>query len=300
MVDLYHGDCLVEQKKIKNNSIDLILTDLPYGNIRNMGGNIKRANWDVKIKTVDIFNIAKRILKQNKKMILFGQQPFTTELINHADGVIKFCYTMIWKKNHFGNQLLSKKAPVKYFEDIVVFSKYYDIYNDSPLRMYFKRVMDFIGLNIPQINAILDNRRAEHVFYITSSQFQLCSENVYNELIAVFGIDEMPDFISYHELEKKKETSIFNLPQGEKIKGDVLEYSKDSKVFHSTQKPVKLLEDIIKTYTNHNDTVVDLTMGGGSTGVACINTGRDFVGIELDDDYYQIAKKRIFHAMKKE
>jgi site-specific DNA-methyltransferase (adenine-specific) len=66
---------------------------------------------------------------------------------------------------------------------------------------------------------------------------------------------------------------------------------------HPTQKPVPVLEYLIKTYTNEGDTVLDNCMGSGSTGVACVNTGRDFICIELDDNYFQIAEKRINDAM---
>ena len=73
----------------------------------------------------------------------------------------------------------------------------------------------------------------------------------------------------------------------------LLEYSYDKEKLHPTQKPVSLLEYLIKTYTNEGDTVLDNVMGSGSTGVACLNTNRNFIGIELDEDYFNIAKKRI-------
>jgi site-specific DNA-methyltransferase (adenine-specific) len=79
---------------------------------------------------------------------------------------------------------------------------------------------------------------------------------------------------------------------GNKYKSNVLEYSKSYNHYHPTEKPVLLLEDLIKTYTNENYTVLDFTMGSGSTGVACLQTNRDFIGIELDEKYYNIAKKR--------
>lgn len=85
----------------------------------------------------------------------------------------------------------------------------------------------------------------------------------------------------------------FNLPSGAKYKSNVLEYRKDYSWHHPTQKPVALLEDLISTYTSEGDMVVDFTMGSGSTGVACVNTGRRFIGIELDDKYFDVAKKRI-------
>ena len=68
---------------------------------------------------------------------------------------------------------------------------------------------------------------------------------------------------------------------------------------HPTQKPVALLEYLIRTYTQPGETVLDFTMGSGSTGVACVNTGRDFIGIELDADYFKIAEKRIADAQNK-
>lgn len=76
----------------------------------------------------------------------------------------------------------------------------------------------------------------------------------------------------------------------------MLEYKKDNDGFHPTQKPVALLEDLIKTFSNEGDTVLDFTMGSGSTGVACVNTNRRFIGIELDEGYFNIAKKRIEEA----
>lgn len=94
----------------------------------------------------------------------------------------------------------------------------------------------------------------------------------------------------------KKYASVFNLWQGGKSKSNVLEYAKDNDGYHPTQKPVKMLEDLIQTYSNEGNTVLDFTMGSGSTGVACINTNRNFIGIELDKGYFDIAEKRINEA----
>ena len=89
-------------------------------------------------------------------------------------------------------------------------------------------------------------------------------------------------------LERMKE-----IPSGAKYKSNVLEYRKDYSGHHPTQKPVALLEDLISTYTNEGDTVLDFTIGSGSTGVAAVNTGRKFIGIELDLNYFNIALERI-------
>ena len=159
--------------------------------------------------------------------------------------------------------------------------------------------MDFIGLNLKQINTKLGHRRAEHTFYIDSTQYGLCTEKTYKELIEVFGIDNMKGFKNFVELKaideefKNEFASTFNLWEGNKYKSNILKYKKDYNGYHPTQKPILLLEDLIKTFSNENDLVVDLTMGSGSTGVACKNTNRDFVGIEKDDKYFEIAENRI-------
>ena len=105
----------------------------------------------------------------------------------------------------------------------------------------------------------------------------------------------MQGFKTYAELEQinKRYLSTFNLWEGKKHKSNILEYKKDYQGLHPTQKPVLLLEDLIKTFSNEGDTVVDVTMGSGSTGVACKNTGRNFIGMELDEEYFKIAKERI-------
>ena len=126
-------------------------------------------------------------------------------------------------------------------------------------------------------------------------QFDLCTEKTYLRLIEVFGIDKMDGFIEYKELKKidKQFASTFNLWEGNKYKSNILKYKKDYTGHHPTQKPVLLLEDLIQTFSNKGDLVVDLTMGSGTTGVACKNLNRNFIGIELDKDYFEIAKERI-------
>lgn len=166
-VQLFCGDCLIESEKIQSGSVDLILTDLPYGTVKGAkldGWNGTKTDWDEVIDTQEIYKVANRILRKNGKMVLFCQEPFTTELINKAIPNIPFSYRMIWEKDHYANALIAKKAPVSYFEDIIVFSKNHDFEGLHPLRAYFKIVMDFIGLNLKQINNKLGHRRAEHTF----------------------------------------------------------------------------------------------------------------------------------------
>jgi len=311
MIKLYKGDCLIESDKIKSGSVDLILTDLPYGNMNTDGGRKLGINgWDLAIEPKKVYEIANRILRKNGKMVLFSQEPYTTKLITEAIPNIPFGYRATWEKDNFAVALGAKVNMVSFTEDILVFSKNHqkhDFKGKHPLRDYFKTLMDYIGLNIKQINTKLGHRRAEHTFYINSTQYSLCTEKTYEELIYVFGINLMDGFKNFGYLRKidkeyrmdllkqmnEQYPSTFNLWEGKKYKSNILKYKKDYDGHHPTQKPVLLLEDLIKTFSNENDLVVDLTMGSGSTLVACKNTNRNGIGIEMNEDYFNIALKRI-------
>lgn len=311
MIKLINGDCLEENHQIEDGAVDLILTDLPYGtmkgiNERFIGYGRKNHDghlWDIAITPSKVFQIANRILRKNGKMVLFAQEPYTSELIKNAIPNIPFSYRAVWVKNDFANSLLSKKAMVGMFEDILIFSKQHDFEGLHPLRKYFAKVLEVIGLNKKQIIAKI-GQRVDHSLRVDSSQFSLCTLETYNELIEHFGIDKMEGFMPFEELKriddefKSEFPSTFNLWQGGKYKSNVLEYRKDYNGYHPTQKPVALLEDLIQTFSNEDDLVVDLTMGSGSTGVACRNTKRNFIGIEKDKNYFDIAEMRIYKTLK--
>jgi site-specific DNA-methyltransferase (adenine-specific) len=326
-IELWQGDCLELMKNIPDGSVDLVLTDPPYGTVKNLGNSkIAKENgyrdygWDDVIDINKMFQEISRVLMQNGKAILFSQEPYTSRLITSAIPSLPFCYRAVWVKNVFGNKFTCNKAMVNLFEDICIFTKPHDAECTNELRDYFKKALEFIGAkSCKEINARLGHRKAEHCFYVTegkkavknaiggkadhttrigSSQFALCTEQTYNEIVSVFGVDKMDGFLPYTELARlnEKYTATFNLWQGGKSKSNVLEYKKDSDGYHPTQKPVALLEDLIRTYSNEGNTVLDFTMGSGSTGVACVNTNRHFIGIELDEGYFNIAKKRIEEA----
>jgi len=291
------GDCLKEHEKVESGSVDLILTDLPYGIMNGLNG----IDWDFDIEPKRIYEIANRILRPNGKMTLFSQEPYTSDLIKNSIRNIPFSYRAIWEKDNFANALLCKGAMVGFFEDILIFSKRYDADIEAihPLRPYFKLLMDFIGLNLKQINNKLGHRRAEHTFYIDSTQYELCTDKTYQELIDMFSINKMQGFKKYAELKiiddkfKTDLPSTFNLWEGNKYKSNILKYKKDYNGYHPTQKPILLLEDLIKTFSNEGDLVVDLTAGSGSTAVACINTKRNYIIIENKEKYVEIARNRI-------
>ena len=303
-MDLYKGDCLIESDKIESGSVDLILTDLPYGTVKDLGNSntIKhgmkgKTEWDSVIDTDKIMQIANRILRKNGKMILTAQHPFTNELINKAVVNVPFNYSMIWEKDHFANALTAKKAPLNYYEDVLVFSKMHDFEGLHPLREYSLKLKKYTKYSRLKFRNIIGHYGFQHFLEgdNTSSQFSLCTKETYLQLIKEFSINNMEGFLNYAELERlnNKYISTFNLWEGNKVKSNILKYKKDYTGHHPTQKPVLLLEDLIKTFSNENDLVVDFTMGSGSTGVAAKNTNRNFIGIEQDDKYFEIAKQRI-------
>lgn len=305
MIDmsLRQGDCLELMKEIPSGSVDMILVDLPYGTMKGAaldGWDEETTSWDERLDTGRLFTEYERILRENGICILFSQEPYTSELRTQRTANIDFAYPMIWKKDHFANALIAKKAPVSYFEDLSVFYKPYDRQLLNPLRAYAKRVFDYIGK--PKRDLIREiGQRADHFFRVDSMQFALCSAATYAELISRYHIDAMQGFRPYTECEEvyRSFRRVFNLPHGCRFTGNVLDFKKDYQGLHPTQKPVALLEHLVRLYTNPGDTVLDNCMGSGSTGVACVNTGRKFIGMELDKQYFEIAQRRIWEAIEK-
>ena len=305
-IKLMHGDCLERMKEIPSGSVDMVLTDPPYGTVKGAGldgWGGEKTDWDVKLDTQAMLNECNRILRPNGALVLFAQEPYTGELITQAHGNLPFSYRYTWLKDHFANALIAKKAPVNYTEDVLVFFKKHtkhDFDGCHPLRQYAKKVMEHIGKGLKDINSDLGHRRAEHFFYVDSTQFGLCTETTYGQLVERYRFDGAPWFMPFCELVdiELRFSRLFNLPHGAKYKSNVLEYRKDYTGHHPTQKPVALLADLVETYTNEGDTVLDFTMGSGSTGVACVNTGRRFIGLELDAGFFQVAKERINSAIK--
>ena len=302
---IYNEDCLIGSDKIKSGSVDLILTDLPYGNMDTDGGRRLGINgWDKAIDPKKVYEVANRILRKNGKMVLFGQEPYTTELRNSACSNISFSYRMMWEKDHFANSLIAKKAPVSYYEDILVFNKSYEkgeIVPKNPTYEYFKKCKDKSGITTKEFNHLYCNYvgktknrdRGMVARCWETSQFWFPNRDIYENVLQPTGYFQEP----YEEIkqmnDKFKDRSTFNLWEGRKYKSNILKYKKDYDGFHPTQKPVLLLEDLIKTFSNENDLVVDLTIGSGSTAVACINTNRRYIGFELDREYYEKSLERI-------
>ena len=305
---LYKGDCLIESDKIESGSVDLILTDLPYGNMNTDGGRKLGINgWDLAIEPKKVYDIANRILRKNGKMILFSQEPYTTKLISEAIPNIPFNYRATWEKDNFANALGVKKNMVGFTEDILLFSKGECYEAKHPLRQTMKKYVSKYGIDFI-IDLFLKEGRysselsarvhASYKFgFNNGMRFDLMNKKMYDYLSNYIDFEETFEELKQIDTKYKiKYGSTFNLWEGNKYKSNILKYKKDYTGHHPTQKPVLLLEDLIKTFSNENDLVVDLTMGSGSTGVACVNTKRNFIGIELDDNYFNIAEQRIKEA----
>lgn len=326
MIDLRKGDCLIESDKIESGSVDLILTDLPYGTTA--------CSWDEIIPFDKMWEVFYRVLRPNGFIVLTASQPFTTKLI--ASNIDNFSHQWIWKKEQGSNPLLANKMPMKNFEDVIVFSNEptkHDTKGEHPQREYFKMVLNHIGLKKKDVINVI-GQCADHCFRVDSTQYGLCTEKTYGRLIDLYNIDKMQGFVKWEvlnvenkefraELIRKfdeKNPRVYN-PQmtegkeytsgsgfiehlGFKKEGgtvssqryptSIIEFATDKRNNqHPTQKPTTLLEYLIKTYSNEGMTIFDATMGSGSTGVACKNTNRNFIGIEMNDEYFKIATDRI-------
>ena len=235
---LYNGNCLELMKDIPNKSIDMILCDLPYGTTA--------CKWDVIIPFEPLWQQYNRIIKDNGAIVLFGNEPFTSELI--CSNLKGFKYRWDWNKKIPSGMSYAKYRPMQQTEDICVFTKNGEktIYNPQMIKR--EKAIKGGGMG-----------KSDSAF-----------TNTYKPLKKTY---EYKNPITLIEFKKVRRGSL-----------------------HPTQKPVDLLEYLIKTYTNEGDVVLDNCMGSGSTGVACVNTNRKFIGIEKDENYFNIAKQRIEDA----
>lgn len=244
MINFYNDDCLDILPRISDKSIDLILTDPPYGTTA--------CKWDSVIPFEPMWKELKRIIKDNGCIALFGSEPFSSYL--RISNIKWFKYDWVWNKKRISNPLLAKKQPLRNIELISIFYNKQPTYNPQP-------TLKSTGKGLSKKGHKLEHniRETTNSRYIT---------------------DREKTKIGYPKVLLDHIKVINNL-------------SKDRTGLHPTQKPIELCEYLIKTYTNENDTVLDFTMGSGSTGVACQNTNRKFIGIEKDNKYFDIAKQRI-------
>ena len=241
---LYNDDCLSILPSLKDSSIDLILTDPPYGTTQ--------CKWDNVIPFEPMWQELKRVIKDNGCIALFGTEPFSSHL--RLSNLNWFKYDWYWNKKRTSSPLLAKKQPLRNIELISIFYKNQPTYNpqliEKKIKKYFKK----------------RNLEKEKKVKFVNTKFKPNLE------LSNFGYPKV-------------------LVEHIKVLNNLSK--KDKSGLHPTQKPIELMEYLIKTYTKENDTVLDFTMGSGSTGVAAKNLNRNFIGIELDKKYFKLAKSRI-------
>lgn len=303
-VKLFNGDCLEKYEQIDRESVDLILVDPPYGNMKTDGGErMGISRWDNKIPPQDIFKLTDYVLREGGRLVLFSQEPYTSELTSAIFDGVFFSQKAVWVKEGFANHLGVNKNMVSRHEDILVFTKRGSRYTSSPVKHLMKKYTNRIGKEkIIELferegrystQAAAKTQASYMMGFSNGRRFDMLDEKMFNYLKHHIPFQETyQELREIHESYKSSIQPTFNT--GEKAFVDnVFEYPREKERYHPTQKPIKLLERLISIYSNMGDTVLDFTMGSGSTGVACKNTDRRFIGIELDKDYFDIAKKRI-------
>jgi site-specific DNA-methyltransferase (adenine-specific) len=312
MIDLRCGDCLELMKDIPDKSINLVLIDPPY--------NIKKAKWD-KWKTVNdyvefmgkVFLEIQRVLKDNGSFYFFHNDFLQiVELQNYINNNTKFIFKsfLVWNKRF--NEAKNKGfldgfcevENLRNYQQMAEYCLYYTLQDENNLTddppYCFKSYLDYmtsekekLNWDIKQFNDFLGYKAiASHWFYQDKNrkkqrQPRFISEKDYLKLKQTGCFQK-----EYRELKEEYESKRYTF-NNLKYHHSVMDYEIAPKQGHITPKPVDLLEYIIKTSSNENDVVLDCFMGSGSTGVACINTNRNFIGIELDEKYFEIAKNRI-------
>ena len=240
--NLMQGDCLERMKEIPDGSVDMVLTDPPYGTTA--------CKWDSIIPLEPMWEQLKRVIKPNGAIVMTASQPFTTTIIASNTGMFK--YEWIWEKSNGTNFLNTKFQPFKVHENVLVFGSMATSYSKKGTLSYN-----------PQ-------KTKGEPYELTRGKGKM----------------------KFHQDPCKQPASKNN---GDRMPRSVQRVNEE-RGLHPTQKPVALMEYLIKTYANEGETVLDFTMGSGTTGVACVNLGRDFIGIEMDDDYFRIASDRIEKA----
>lgn len=241
-IELYQGDCLDVMDSLPDNSVDMVLCDLPFG--------VSQCPWDSILPYDKLWKQYDRIVKNTGAVLLFGIEPFSSYL--RLSNIKNYKYDWIWRKPRGTGHLNAKKQPLRDVENISVFYRKQCTYNPQ-----FTEGTPYTALKGGKKSYVSEAGKTTYGKFMNGAAFR--NDNCgfrYPKQVLEFGVVERG-------------------------------------TLHPTQKPVSLLEYLIKTYTNENNIVLDNCMGSGSTGVAAHNTNRKFIGIELDNNYFTIAKERI-------
>ena len=282
---LLHGDCLDEMKTIDDNSVDLIFCDLPYGQTS--------CKWDCCIDLEKFWIEVMRIKKLNTPIFFTTTTKFGVSLINSAPKKCPFRYDLVWVKSAPAGFLSAKKMPMRKHEMVYVF------YEKLPFYDLSSHKHKFIKEDIRK-----DKHKTaygDNIHYHNNNQKN--GESIYDPPLPVSVVK--PQVSDTKEEDKKVYSKIYggreihphpNSAEGSRydppLPNTLLEI-KSTRGKHSTEKPVALMEWLLKYYSKEGDVVLDPTMGSGSTGVACKNMNRNFIGIEMNPEIYEVAVNRI-------
>ena len=216
--------------------------------------------WDTIIPFDKLWEHYKRIIKDNGAIVLTASQPFTSLLIASNLELFKYCWT--WEKDNGTNFITSHYQPLRVIEEVCVFGKGATSFVKNGRNMKYN----------PQMT--------EGKPYKCKSGKQKQASIIRD---GIGGWDKIHGHITNSN--------------GKRYPKNLLKINRDKQKLHPTQKPVALMEYLIKTYSNEQDLVLDNCMGSGTTGVACKNLNRNFIGMELDEEYFELATKRINDAL---
>ena len=276
---LINGDCLEKMKDLSDNSVDIVIADLPYGRFAHLAG---KDGWDNPIDLKKLWKQIWRVCKETAPVFMFGDMKFGVELINSCPKYFK--YEIVWNKKRTTTPLLSRKRLGKATEYVFIFYKKQPVYNF--LEYHKKIVKPTQEKRIKKIkpkpykgNNIMNGRKYTG---IGNRQYEpaLPTNVVHSNLI--IGKNDM-----YHS-----QSAVYDPVLPTNVLNEYVVRNKKL-IKNITEKPQFILEFLLKYFSNKGDTCLDMTMGSGSTGVACKTLGREFIGIELNKKHYDIAKNRL-------
>ena len=288
---LLHGDCLEEMKQIDDDSVDFIFCDLPYGQTS--------CKWDCKIDLEKFWIEIMRVKKLRTPIFMTTTTKFGVELINSAPKKCPFRYDLVWVKSAPAGFLSAKKMPMRKHEMVYVFYEKLPLYDlSSHKHKFINKVKEVKSENN------YHNQKVHHYTDENGNRLKEdCKGSKYNPPLPVSVVKEEQQINNYKakrviykdengnvikEGQSGKNQTKYNPP----LPTTMLEI-KSTRGKHSTEKPVALIEWLLKYFSKEGDVVLDPTMGSGSTGVACKNLNREFIGIELDDDIFEVATSRL-------
>ena len=303
---IHNMDCLGGMKELPDNSVDLVIADPPYY-------KIKSEDWDNQWKTFEdyldwvekVSLEIKRVMKDNGSFYIFGDDHRIAYIQVRLDKHFTFLNHLVWFKinNLPVKSIMNNRKYSCMSERILFYSKQdqtglervmLDIDNFQSLREYAHKMLQAFCCSLKMVNEILGHRKAEHFFYWNSTQWDLPTEETYNELL---GLTTKGDFKprEYEDLRREYEDLRRPFNPSPKLHEIITEpiITQAENTDHPTTKPHRLIRKLIKASSNEGDIILDPFMGSGTTALACLKLNRKFIGYEISEEYCKIAEKRI-------